>query len=80
MGLRIAAFAAVFNMLFWTSRLTLGAVAERRLGLGAGICAALLAPAALLLLARRVSPARASAFTGVASVSLLLAGVASAQA
>lgn len=79
MGLRIAAFAAVFNLLFWLSRLTLGSAAERAWGLGAGLAAACLAPAALLLLAHRVSPARGRAFTGVASASMLIAGMLSAR-
>jgi len=80
MGLRFALFAAVFNLLFWLSRLTLGSAAEAAWGLGAGLAAACVAPGALLLIARRLSPARGGAFTGVASASLLVAGMLSARA
>lgn len=78
MGLRVTAFTAAFNLLFWLSRLTLSVVAERAFGLAAGLTAACIAPAALLLLARRLAPARALEFTGVASASLLMAGLLSA--
>jgi hypothetical protein len=74
MGLRVVAFAAAFNLLLWTTRLTLGCSIERRLGVGAALAVALLAPAALLLLARRLSPPRASAFAAVSAASLLVAG------
>lgn len=78
MGLRVAAFAAAFNLLLWTSRLTVAALVERRLGQWAALTVACLAPFALLALARRLSPERASAFSAVASASMMVIGVASA--
>lgn len=78
MGIRVAAFTALFNLLFWTSRLTWAAALESRGGAGLALVSACVAPFALLAMARRLSPARASAFTATASASLLVAGLATA--
>lgn len=73
MGLRVALFAVAFNLLLWLSRLTLGARLIAASGPTPGWALTLLAPAALLLLATRLQPARRGAIVSTALASLALA-------
>jgi hypothetical protein len=72
MGLRVVAFALAFNTLFVLSRLTVAPLAALRWGAPCGLLVALLAPAALLGLATRLTPWQRRTYVVVAFGSVAL--------
>ncbi len=74
MGLRVALFAAAFNLLLWISRLTLG-LRGAAFGPACTWTLTLLGPAALAIVAVRALPSRRDALLATAVASLAVASI-----
>ena len=75
MGLVLPMFAVAFNSLLWLAHAGLSPVVTAHLGSAAGFLVTMIAPAALLGLATRLSAKRQREFVFVSATSLAIAAL-----